>query len=241
MRNLFRYSTIKNLAFSLAEIVLVLGIIGAVGVLGVTNAKKDTDTAEKVTQLKKTYEIIDAAFTQAVMENGSHAKWGTNGGYPDPSQLWAVVSPYFQLLKNCGTGTGCWKDAVPLKLNRTATNTNINSSNHFAKGILANGVSIAISPKSEDFIRGKSEGMLLILVDVNGKKGLNMMGNDIFGFLIDTNEQLTPLISTRNPNEEIHHTTIDLYKTPWVLQFGNMDYLKPCAGNLSWTGNHTCR
>ena len=43
----------KKLAFTLAEVLLVIAIIGTVSVLTVNNAIKSTNTAEKITQLKK--------------------------------------------------------------------------------------------------------------------------------------------------------------------------------------------
>ena len=48
---------LKKSAFTLAEVLMVIGIIGAVSMLTVTNARKGTDTAEKITQLRKTHEI----------------------------------------------------------------------------------------------------------------------------------------------------------------------------------------
>ena len=49
---------LKKSAFTLAEVLMVIGIIGAVSMLTVTNARKGTDTAEKITQLRKTHEIL---------------------------------------------------------------------------------------------------------------------------------------------------------------------------------------
>ena len=43
----------KKLAFTLAEVLLVIAIIGTVSVLTVNNAIKSTNTAEKITQLKR--------------------------------------------------------------------------------------------------------------------------------------------------------------------------------------------
>ena len=232
MKKIFKLlskSTIKHaIAFTLAEVVLVMGIIGVVGVLAVTNAKKDTDTAEKVAQLKKTYDILNTAFAQAVMENGAIKTWGTDGAWPTTAEVGAVISPYLKLLKNCGTGTGCWKNATI-----SGTALNVESDNSYYKAILSNGVLIAIYPDSDEY--------LYIYVDVNGKKGLNTYGNDVFEFYVYNEGDVVPeqFQSVSSRSDWTVHAGYDA--TAWVLKFGNMDYLKSCASSLSWTGDHTCR
>ena len=57
----------KKSAFTLAEVLLVIGVIGAVSMLTVTNARKGTDIAEKLTQLRKTHEILESVTQQAIM------------------------------------------------------------------------------------------------------------------------------------------------------------------------------
>ena len=66
---------LKKSAFTLAEVLMVIGIIGAVSMLTVTNARKGTDTAEKITQLRKTHEILESVVQQAVMEDGQIKNW----------------------------------------------------------------------------------------------------------------------------------------------------------------------
>lgn len=240
MKNLFLNKFQKFLAFTLAEVVLVLGIIGVVGVLGVANAKKDTDTAEKVAMLKKTYGILETAFAQAVMENGSIDRWGTDGAYPTNAEIWTIMKPYLQFNKICNTGRDCWKNANPIGIDKEPSYININTSTDFEKAILSNGVSIAIYDNYYNFFGGSiQEDFPLIMVDINGKKGLNMFGNDIFAFRINTDGTVEPLQDAQD--HDINNIVVDIYRTPWVIKFGNMDYLKSCKADLSWTGNHTCR
>ncbi len=245
MRKVFKLFTthyskiIKSLAFTLAEVVLVMGIIGVVGVLAVSNAKKDTDTTEKVAQLRKTYDILNTAFAQAVTENGDINTWGPNS----PSATMETIYPYLKLLKNCGTGTGCWKSGEQVGIGGSETSSDIDSSNQYSKAILSNGASIA----GGWFIdHGDDESVDIlfdILVDVNGKKGLNMFGNDIFGFGLKKDGELVPFYTPNIKSGEGYPTCqrIGIYCTAWVIRFGNMDYLKSCGSSLSWSGDHSCR
>ena len=240
MKKSFMSKIQRYLAFTLAEVVMVMGIIGVIGILGVSNAKKDTDTSEKVAQLRKTYEILDAAFTQAVMENGKIDKWGADASYPTAAEIWQVINPYLEFSKKCETNSGCWKNAAPIGIDKQASNINIDTSANFEKAILSNGVSIAILDKMANLFDSQNV-FPFILVDVNGKKGLNMFGNDIFAFEVHIDGTVVPSNSVGHPTWDINSTQIDVYRTQWVIQFGNMDYLKPCADELSWTGSHTCR
>lgn len=250
MKNVFDLIK-KNIAFTLAEIVIVMGIIGVIGVLAVTNARKDTDVAEKVTQLRKTYQILDAAFSTAVMENGTIDTWGTNGAKPTPAEVWDVMKNYLKFQKVCGTNSGCWKSGNQYGIDGEESSTNIDDSGLLPKAILSNGVSITIGIFLDHGDDENVKEAYDILVDVNGIKGLNTYGNDIFGFTV-TNEGVIKPVSlsmyypypTKSggaiggiPNCKI----IGVYCTGWVLKFGNMDYLKNCADQLDWNTKTTCK
>ena len=235
----------KLIAFTLAEVVLVMAIIGIVGVLAVTNARKDTDVAEKVAQLRKSYQIIESAFSAAVTDNGTIETWGS-GNYPTSAEVWDVVSPYFKLEKNCGTNSGCWKDGKPYGLDGEETTYNINSSDIFEKAVLVSGVSISLTTNS--LFDNHGDEIADIFVDVNGIKGLNIYGNDIFGFQVYNDGSVVPFnLAVGSGNKKPIDSSgtsclqIGVYCTAWVLKFGNMDYLKDCADSLNWESKSTCK
>lgn len=222
-------------AFTLAEVVLVMGIIGIVATLTITNATRDTDVAEKVAQLRKTDEILSAALAQAVAENGEINTWGTNGNAPSTTTVGSILFSYLKLKKNCATGSGCWTTGKAGKLGSSTVETTdsydkIDTLNDYYKGILINGVSIAV-----DYSAYRR-----ILVDTNGKdKGTYRYGDDIFDFYITNNGTIFPDHSHDDIQQCI--TSKGVYCTKWVYKFGNQDYLKPCRDELDWDGQHTCR
>ncbi len=226
-------------AFTLAEVVLVMGIIGIVATLTITNATRDSDVAEKVAQVRKTDEILSAALAQAVAENGEINTWGTDGGIPNNATVGSVLFSYLKLKKNCTTGTGCWTSGIAGKLptsNHEVTESNggnINSTTQYYKGILINGVSIAV-----DY-----SGLRRIIFDANGKdKGTYRFGDDILEFRISDKGYVYPLESSSSDNLKPCLTDRGAgYCTKWVYKFGNQDYLKPCRNKLNWDSIHTCR
>lgn len=245
----------KKLAFTLAEVLLVIAIIGTVSVLTVNNAIKSTNTAEKITQLKKTYDILNTAVMAGMNIAGEPYKWGYAGSgnnYNDLNKttIKNVLVPHLKLQKNCETGTGCWKSTV--KPSIYESNTTIDSNTKFYKGILANGASFAISflkIKGRDFSYEEifdsqtyECATAIIYVDVDGpNKSNGKLGDDVFAFYFDSYDVGYGLEPFGNKtNLGFNFTTAGScpysgeYCTAWAFYKGNQDYFK-CPDQLSWT------
>ena len=65
----------KALAFTLAEVLVVLGIIGVVSALTLPNLNQNTSEKEKVVKLKKVYSELNDAVGRAVVEYGPVSVW----------------------------------------------------------------------------------------------------------------------------------------------------------------------
>lgn len=247
----------KKLAFTLAEVLLVVAIIGVVSVLTVNNALKSTKTAEKITQLKKTYDILNAAVMAGMNDVGTPYKWGYAGsGTTDNdlnrSTIEKVLVPHLKLQEDCGTASGCWTSTI--KPSVYESSTTIDSSTKFYKGILANGASFAMkfgTLKGNDYTYGDNDfgemfdnSTAVIFVDVNGPdKGAGKLGDDVFAFLFDSLKVpagLEPMgnyatLSEKSSGDDYavcpYHGE---YCTAWAFYKGNQDYFV-CPNTLSWT------
>lgn len=242
-------------AFTLAEVLLVIAIIGAVSVLSVNNAVKSTNSAEKITRLRKTYDVLQTAIMAGMDKGGSISNWGyalnnaDNGNYNLAKKF---IAPYLKIEKECGTGTGCWKTGTVTTTYREASSINIDNSTNMYKAILANGASIAITfcyintrtaNSSIGFngiypVGDKPAGTAGdIFVDVDGpNKGSSKMGDDVFLFYIVPENGLIP--SGNNlaikSNTDGQCPKYGEACTAWALHKGNQDYFK-CPDQLSWT------
>lgn len=247
----------KKLAFTLAEVLLVIAIIGTVSVLTVNNAVKSTGTAEKITQLKKTYDILQAAVMAGMNDAGSPYKWGAYGSGTESDDynkaiIEKVLVPHLKLQQNCGTGSGCWKSTV--KANISNDPPTLNTSTEWYKFVLANGASVAIELVQLDGDTPIYDDSMLLLagdyptdqmvgvvyVDVDGpNKGAGKAGDDVFSFVLFNENGLYPYgnnvtLEKSNSDRDSSCPSMGEFCTAWALYKGNQDYFK-CPDKLSWT------
>lgn len=65
----------KSKGFTLAEVLITLGIIGVVAAITIPTLMQNSQDKEKITALKKTYSTLSQAFSMAKAENGDPTNW----------------------------------------------------------------------------------------------------------------------------------------------------------------------
>jgi type II secretory pathway pseudopilin PulG len=180
----------KKYALTLAEVLITLGIIGIVAALVMPALINSARDKALVTALKKNYSILSQATTSIVMDNPV-AGWNladNNTAYS--KEFFEYYRPYLNIIKDCGCGTyvnGCWSKDITKALTGVnypyarANSAGVNSCNV----TLADGTNMCF-----DFWDAKNAGVTssravsIIVVDVNGNKKPNMMGRDVFRFIL---------------------------------------------------------
>jgi prepilin-type N-terminal cleavage/methylation domain-containing protein len=182
-------------AFTLAEILITLLIIGVVASLVIPNIINDTQNAEYVTGLKKTYSDFSQAFKLLQVENGGSIvpvfSDDTTTNYGNGNALNAFLTK-MNYSKNCRTSMGCWYDTQRYYLGGTVANSKLDTSwvNRYEKAILSNGAMVILGIDSTSCTDDRGSGPLDssvcgdIDIDVNGEKGPNKIGRDYFSFWI---------------------------------------------------------
>lgn len=170
--NLFlKKKPMKNLAFTLAEVLIVLGIIGIVAEMTIPSLLKNYEKEVTVTRLEKAYSEIYQAIKTAEVDNGTMANWN----FADSNDLANnYIYPYLKASKKCDgtTDTSCW--ATPVCLNNVTSLLATSSSG--PSMISPSGYSILFNNAGFD-----------IWIDVDGPyKGKNMIGRDVFWFGLTT-------------------------------------------------------
>lgn len=233
-------------SFTLAEVLIVLGIIGLIADMTIPTLVMGFKEKAAVSQLQKAYATYTNAFNMAVTEEGTADNWNLIERYsPEGAKNGLdIMLKHLKIIKNCGNDTGCFPDVKYKNLNG-AEYTNINQDNMYAKALLADGSSIAFYVSTPNCIGEQYCGQFYY--DINGFKGPNQWGIDtfIFGMYRD---RIIPAGSAKVSPET--SSSFERYcrdkKTQngwscaaWVLYNGNMDYLH--CDDLSWAGKKSCK
>lgn len=166
--------------FTLAEVLITLGIIGVVASMTIPtlmNYYAKQTTAEK---LKKVYSTILQANSLSSVDNGPISTWF--GGLAGKGSTGALnfantyIIPYLKIAKNCGLSTGgeCTENIYYLN---PANSPDIYSySASTAKFYMSDGTFISVV---NDF---DANSRVIVVVDINGSAKPNTYGKDVFTF-----------------------------------------------------------
>ncbi|MBR2524857.1 type II secretion system protein [bacterium] len=241
MNNKFFIMAKNAFAFTLAETLIVIGVIGIVSALTLPNLNSSTGEKEKVAKVKKIYQNLQDAFGRAEAVYGPYNDWFINDGNDEvktAKRAGERITEFMKVSKTCGSGadtSGCFT-------NREALGTDCNKESIY-KIITADGSSIGFYPAADN----------IIFVDIDGPtKGKFEGGHDVFLFEYNTDEHVvfpygytakfSDLLNNIKPNG-----LRDMAAT-WIIRYDNADYLQfkdgngTCKnGNVVTEANPTCK
>jgi len=249
--------TQKTMAFTLAETLIVMGVIGIVSALTLPNLNSSTGDKERVAKVKKIYQNLNDAIGRAEAVYGPSDEWIINDTTyaAQVTRFGERVTEFMKTQKNCGyvqTDGACWTVGDSKKINGTSfgnISTGFGGHNTY-RFITADGTPIAIWLENVD---GCS---FVIYADIDGaNKGQNIHGKDVFHFQMDSRfdgkYRLEPVGSYYVGNDTYFKNRCWNDDgggcTAWVVLNDNVDYLKldsqgkcPNGTVLSWS-NTTCK
>ena len=249
----------KILAFTLAEVLIVIGILGVVAALTIPTLNSEAGIKEKVTRLKKSYSVLTDAFDRMMADMGPLDEIYSSldladAGYASVA-INSKIASYMKTSNVCGgtasggngtATTNC--NAAAYALSSAGASATINTYPGF---VLTDGSSVSFnlnaSCSTNDKIPGNTNVCGMMYVDVDGKdKGKNTAGYDVFAYYVTT-DRITPVGLQDDTNAKCLDggnvaTGYALSGcTGWVITNGNEDYTNGdplhCAkggGALSW-------
>jgi len=242
----------KKVAFTLAEVLITLGIIGVVAAMTLPALITNYKEKQTVSQLKKFYSTLSQAWLMMENEYGSMDEWGmsnTNTGQTDPETGERILDPSAQLLiaerlkpylkigRECVAGEICDNRKTSDLFTETSFKEPKPLSEDSAKSqfFLSDGTYVYIGYYSKGLNK----------VDINCRlQGRNVvLGKNRFYFQGMKNrvvpEGLPDFVDLK-PFDNNCNAQNARGCTAWVMYKGNMDYLH-CRDKLSWTGKSSCK
>lgn len=178
-------------AFTLAEVLITLGIIGIVASMTLsTIIQKNTERAT-VAKVKKIYSFMNQALLLAIKDNGYVNEWGfiqkdAETGAEISDKFVGYLKPYLKISKDCGGKPGCISADNYKELNNSPW-VNYDTSKWYYKMILVDGSYLWIrtnKTECETSDSGTKNVCGLMWTDINGKQPPNTIGKDVFVFFI---------------------------------------------------------
>lgn len=175
----------KLFAFSLAELIIAIGVIGVVAAITIPMLMINIEKTQTVSKFKEVNSMLEKTMQQIKYDcSGDVFNCITNTGAANDDsasrqELVNLFKPKFKLAKDCtdGTTTGCFGSAQYRALDGSYSSTYVYDSAPWyanARFTLANGATMALDWD------GYPPFYFIIAIDLNGAKEPNQLGKDTF-------------------------------------------------------------
>lgn len=235
------HHSLKRAAFTLAEVLITLGIIGVVAAMTMPSLIQNYQEKATVTKLKKCYSLVSQAYVSILNDEGGSDTLQAG----DDLEMMEKFGKYLKYQKTCGRNKGCFPNVTYKSVTGNGYSKWEDDTTDRSRAILTDGTLIMFNKRA---MWGGNEGNYLyaqIYVDINGFKGPNQLGRDFFYFYINP-EKIVPAgakaLEEKNEDQKFTKNCIQQNGyacAAWVIYNENMDYLH--CKDLSWDGKHSCK
>lgn len=206
----------KKNAFTLAEVLITLGIIGIVAAMTIPALVQKQQKTQAITSVKKAYSVLNQNLKMAVAQNGPPSGWigsEESPSYPTTLKYFnQYIKPYYKIAticsgetafisnygKKCGyksdksKRSGGWEnyDLLGQWGNRVVFATPDGMIYFFYPYTTTCTEMDTSTPENPQYAcSAKSNGTFDIAVDINGPKNPNTWGKDIFSFILNPEKE----------------------------------------------------
>lgn len=178
------YSQRITKGFTLAEVLITLGIIGVVAAMTLPAIIGNYRQKATLTQLKKVYTTLNQALLLSENDNGKYEFWVKGSDMDAEKYIDKYWKPYFKTIKTC-KGTCGYKSIIPWNsLKGTSEGViHVFRSDLRIPFYLNDGTFVSISSKIGNDLSTDEN----IYVDINGAKPPNRYASDFFVFVRTNN------------------------------------------------------
>ncbi len=163
-------------AFTLAEVLIVLAIIGIIASITIPSVVLKNQKADLYARFMRTYSTLLTAFNISISKYGDPWYWNT---YQNPNYFQTYLLPNLKNAKICDSAANCFGENYENMNGEVNLNVNAVVRRNPSAIKLATGATVA-----------HYNGGLIF--DVNGPKGPNVTGRDLFGVRLTCPEYDVP-------------------------------------------------
>lgn len=200
----------RKQAFTLAEVLITLGIIGVVAALTIPMLMTHIANIRNSAILKEDYSILQQVMRYAYDDGASSAITTLNNNAQMQDWFDEYLLPYMKVGRVCYDESGCWSEKLTKQLNGVvAPNMLVGK---VGQGtvcfILNNGSNVCEDDYRKNEIHNmygvdiQSDFGIVMFVDVNGMANPNMYGKDVFIF-VSSDDKYSPAGSSVSPEDAI--------------------------------------
>ena len=200
----------KISAFTLAEVLVTLMIIGVIAAMTIPTLQQNTRNNEMVAGCLKAFSTLSQAIDRMKPDYGP-VGYGTK--WNDAETFWKGENKDYKegfvsqlnIVKSCTPGEkGCFWDGIPRQLNGSSHGVNYNGANYTVR--TTDGMSFNYDTSQCTAQKGVSNdrvsrGLGRFMVDVNGDRGPNRFGYDIYFFCLVKGEGIIPAGADNNSED----------------------------------------
>lgn len=232
----------RKKAFTLAEVLITLGIIGVVAAMTIPVLISNYRDRQYVTAFKKSVSVLANAYNLAIYENGGTNDFGYlpaeyvplpesegSGVYNKNSNinsdiLFKALSKHLNIIKDCGQDgkDGCFPETIYSPFRDKTWNIIHTQGNSRRFFVLSDGTAV-----------GLTSGFAYI--DTNGLKKPNKLGVDVFQVQFGTNSLS---FYDKGEKEAVNCYTNEFTCSGWVMAHDNIDYTH--CSDLNWKSKTKC-
>ena len=169
----------SNKGFTLAEVLVTLGIIGVVSAMTVPSLMQNHQRKPYATQLHQVYNLLSQAFLEYTTDKNAINL--QEAGLTSTEAVIEFFNKYFKLASSCSEFTDCFADSYKNQGGTELAQSSLWVSSDVCN-VLANGAAVCMEhSKFHSATYGDvSVPYGHITIDINAKKGPNIAGRDLF-------------------------------------------------------------
>lgn len=198
----------SHFAFTLAEVLITLGIIGVVAGMTIPILMNAINDANYKTAYKKAFSAANNAFKQATVDGTTYVPMSSQSDTTNACINWQIFSSQFKKTKECinDDADKCWNMNTGVETSNGAPTSQVYAF------IDSSGMSWAMRRRCS----ANDTYVNYFLVDTNGFKSPNQFGKDrwAFSWILDNVTSGTPIKVFIRSNMDYINGTTDVYVCP---------------------------